>query len=73
MAGASTGYLPCNIADIYLDPFSGVSVNTEIHRNTPSSTEIYRNTLQDIYPTEIHRQLNSYGVSGCSVRFMRCF
>ena len=24
-------------------------------------------------PTEIHTQLNSYGVSGCSVRFMRCF
>ena len=24
-------------------------------------------------PTEIHTELNSYGVSGCSVRFMHCF
>ena len=32
----------------------GVSVNTEIHRNTPKSTEIHRNTPQGIYlPTEI--------------------
>ena len=44
------------------------------HRNTPTSTEIHRNTPQCIYlPTEIHTELNSYGVSGCSVRFMHCF